>query len=159
MKTLQTGYLVIEALVYAGLLMFTALLVAQVLVHMAAFERHIMQQVTSSCQGFNALALIRRDLIQAPSKRTDYSVLAPTEITYARTDGTLSWRLDKQRLLRLHEHKQGSHILRDHAVVLESVSACIFTPQIVYNQVRAFSLKLSHNSKVYSSKIFLRSAL
>jgi type II secretory pathway pseudopilin PulG len=159
MKKQQAGYVLIEALVYAGLLMFAALLAASLLVHMVTLNKHLQTQVTQTCQAYNALALFRRDLACAPRARTRYSVLTPAEIKYILpdSDGTITWQVDNDRLLRIHTHTRGEKVIYDHAVVLESASGVLFSSRLERDNVLVNTLNLSHNAKNFTTTVFTRS--
>lgn len=156
-KHQEPGYILIEALVYAGLLIFAALLAASMLVHIVALDNRIETQVTHACQAHNALTLFRRDCTHAPRTRSSFKILIPTEIHYTTPDGVLTWRFDGQRLLRLCTHTRGGKTLTDHAVVLESVTQASFTPLIINNMIIAFTLNLSHNDHSYTTTVYTRS--
>lgn len=159
MKKQQAGYVLIEALVYAGLLMFAALLAASLLVHMVTLNKHLQTQVTQTCQAYNALAIFRRDLSNAPRARNRYSVLTSTEIRYSlqESNETIAWQVANDRVLRIHTHMRGEKLVHDQAVVLETVTGSTFSSLLEHDNILANTLNLSHNSKISSTTTFTRS--
>ena len=159
MKGNKKGFLLIEALVYVALLIFASFLACTILTSISTANRTLVQNITRMCQVHSAMVLLRNDLAQAPHDRTCYRQLAPNSLLYTLQEQTIQWNFANHRLTRTHKYRRGTQYINDHAVVLEGIDSCIFTPRMRGDFVYAFTVDLSHNAKHLTHTIYSRSLL